>query len=49
MSKYNSDAIDECCDQIVGHTNWGYGENPNSKEIECVVIFYKEPEEEDND
>ena len=32
MTKYNSDAIDECCDQIVGHTNWSYAKNPNSKD-----------------
>ena len=24
MSRYNSDAIDECCEEVTGHTNWSY-------------------------
>ena len=49
MSSYNSDALDEACEEMLGHTNWAYGRNPNKKEIECVVIFYKEPDEHDDE
>jgi hypothetical protein len=49
MSRYNSDALDEACEEMLGHTNWAYGKNPNEKEIECVVIFYKEPDEDENE
>ena len=49
MSRYNSDALDEACEEMLGHTNWAYGRNPNKKEIECVVIFYKEPDEHDDE
>tara|TARA_R110002012_G_C11319139_1_gene575585 strand:- start:338 stop:538 length:201 start_codon:yes stop_codon:yes gene_type:complete len=24
MSRYNSDAIDECCKEMLGHTHWAY-------------------------
>ena len=42
MSRYNSDALDEACEEMLGHTNWAYGRNPNEEKIDCVVFFYKD-------
>lgn len=33
MSKYDSDAIDECCDQMLGHTNWSYADTGDLENI----------------
>tara|TARA_R110002110_G_scaffold284279_3_gene498364 strand:+ start:1591 stop:1791 length:201 start_codon:yes stop_codon:yes gene_type:complete len=66
MSRDFTDDIDDCCDAILGHTNWGfadivlhktvetimskrYGDSPKSDRIEYVVIFYKEPQENEDD
>lgn len=52
MSRLNSDAIDESCEEIKGHTNWAYGDTVSQKELlkeankGNVVIFYDEPNEE---
>ena len=36
--KYISDAIDEACEQLVGHTNWGFvDEVIQSEPIQCGV------------
>lgn len=35
MSKYNSDSIDECCQDLYGHTNWEYAD---SSDIESIII-----------
>ena len=63
MSRYSSDAIDEACEENLGHTNWKYadtqdleniiaerkGDTPKGDEIDCIVIFYKNDVEADND
>lgn len=33
MSKYNSDAIDEACEQNLGHTNWRYADTQDLEKI----------------
>ena len=51
MSRYNSDALDEACEEMQGHTNWSYATTQDLKkitawikgddsEIEHVVLFY---------
>ena len=56
MSKYNSDALDDACQNMLSHTNWGYIQSYSGKEfeklkkdhdIECVVVFFKDPDPED--
>lgn len=72
MSRFHGDAIDEACEENLGHTNWAYatlsdlerivarekarikeGKKPTSEgigfgdDIECLVIFYNEPLEEE--
>ena len=72
MSRFHGDAIDEACEENLGHTNWAYAtlsdlekivaeEKARRKQgkgskgfafedaIECVVIFYNEPLEEEED
>jgi hypothetical protein len=63
MTKYDSDTIDQACEEIVGHTNWKYadtqdleniiaerkGDVPKGEEIEHIVIFYKNEEEDNNE
>ena len=46
--KYMSDAIDEACEQLVGHTNWSWGD-PWTEDIAHIIIIHKEPEEEEED
>ena len=31
MSRFESDAIDECCQELFGHDNWAYGEQDSEK------------------
>ena len=33
MSRYNSDSIDECCEEITGHTNWSYADKSDYEKI----------------
>ena len=33
MSRYNSDAIDECCEEVTGHTNWSYADKSDYEKI----------------
>jgi len=33
MSRYNSDAIDECCEEVTGHTNWSYADKADYEKI----------------
>lgn len=33
MSRYNSDAIDDACEQNLGHTNWRYAETQDLEKI----------------
>ena len=72
MANYHGDAIDEACEENLGHTNWKYAtlsdleeivakekvrikQGKQSKgiefgdDIECLVIFYNEPLEEDEE
>ena len=42
MGRLESDAIDECCQELFGHDNWAYGEQDSEK---TTVIFYKASEE----
>ena len=58
MSRYDSDALDEACQEILGHDNWGYVDKDDLKKrfehydkvkdnIAHIVVFWKEPEEYD--
>ena len=58
MGKYNSDAIDECCEEMLGHTNWAYRNTVQVKEmvkykkddaIFCSVLFFREPLKEEEE
>ena len=72
MSRYHSDAIDEACEENLGHTNWCYARLEQLEEIiaeekarikqgkaskgisfgdaiECIVIFYNEPDEDEDE
>ncbi len=33
MSRYNSDAIDDACEQNLGHTNWSYADTQDLEKI----------------
>lgn len=33
MSRYNSDAIDDACEQNLGHTNWRYADTQDLEKI----------------
>ena len=57
MSRYCSDALDEACQEMLGHDNWGYVDKSNLKKqfehydkvkdnIADIVVFWKEPEDE---
>jgi len=65
MSRDFTDDIDDCCEAILGHRNWGFadsklhakvesimskrnGDSPNSDRIAHVVIFYNDPQEDEN-
>jgi len=65
MSRDFTDDIDDCCEAILGHTNWGFadsklhktvetimskrnGDSPNSDRIAHVVIFYNDPQEDED-
>ena len=61
MARYHGDALDEACEEILGHTNWKYadtqdleniiaerkGDVSKGEEIDQIVIFYKNKEDED--
>jgi len=64
MGRDFTDDIDDCCEAILGHRNWGFadsklhktvettmskrnGDSPKSDRIEHVIIFYKDPQEEE--
>jgi len=58
MPRCKSDAIDECCEEMLGHTNWGYADTIPRSEMKCheknnsiysVVVFFNEPCEEEED
>jgi len=33
MSRFQSDAIDEACEENLGHTNWGYADTQDLENI----------------
>ena len=33
MSRYNSDALDEACEEMQGHTNWSYADTQDLEKI----------------
>ena len=33
MARYKADAIDECCEEITGHTNWAYADKSDYEKI----------------
>ena len=57
--KFVGDGVDEVCEDLVGHTNWAWGQehiiedlqnDPEySGEIDTVIIIYKNPIEGDDD
>ena len=58
MSIHDSDALDDACQKILGHDNWGYVDKSDLKKefehydkvkdnIAHIVVFWKEPEEYD--
>jgi len=56
--KYISDAIDEACEQLVGHTNWGFvDEVIQSDAIQCgvgddvghLIAIFKHPKEDQDE
>ena len=58
MSRYNSDAIDECCEEMLGHTNWGYIDTFTESQMKMfekndyiyrAVVFFNEPCEEEEE
>ena len=63
MGRFHSDAIDEACEENLGHTHWKYadtqdleniiaernGDIPKGADIDHIVIFYKNEEEENED
>ena len=60
MSIYDSDALDDACQKILGHDNWGYVDKSDLKKqfehydkvkenIAHVVIFWKKSVEDELD
>ena len=60
MSVYDSDALDDACQKILGHDNWGYVDKSDLKKqfehddkvkdnIAHIVVFWKEPEGDELD
>ena len=58
MSRYNSDTLDEACQEMLGHDNWGYVDKDDLKKqfehydkvkdnIAHVVIFWKKSVEDE--
>ena len=52
------EAIDECCEEMLGHTHWAYRNTVNVKEmvkykkddaIFCSVLFFREPLKEEEE
>ena len=52
--KYVGDGVDQVCEDLVGHTNWAWGDlmywnGIMTEDIDSIIIIYKEPLEEEND
>lgn len=56
LMKYDADTLDEACQEILGHTNWGYMDKDDLKKswehydkvkdnIAHIVVFWKEPDD----
>jgi len=37
MSRDFTDDIDECCEAILGHTNWGFADSKLHKTVETIM------------
>ena len=46
--RFDSDAIDECCQELFGHTNWEYVQTKPKKDGHCVM-FHQSPINEDGE
>ena len=46
--KYVGDGGDQVCEDRVGHTNWAWGD-PMTKDIDSIIIIYKDPSEEEDE
>ena len=46
--KYLSKRIDQVCEDLVGHTNWSWGD-PMTKDIAHIILIHKEPNEEEEE
>jgi len=52
MSYDTSEMLDNVCEQMVGHSNWAYSDNPikGMKPFATVIFYEKElPEEEEDE
>jgi len=51
MSRDFTDDIDDFCEAMLGHTNWGFVDTELNEDpkVKWVVVFYKEPCEEEED
>jgi len=51
--KYIGDGVDQVCEDLVGHTNWAWGDTlyPDlsrmTDDIDSIIIIYKEPGDDD--
>ena len=45
MAKYDSDALDQACEEIVGHTNWKYADTQDLENIiaERIIFAWDDP------
>ena len=44
--KYIGDGVDQVCEDLVGHTNWAWGDTMTD-DIDSIIIIYKEPGDDD--
>jgi hypothetical protein len=56
MARYKADAIDECCEEMLGHTNWAYADTMPRSEMKWheknnsiyrVVVFFNHESKEE--
>ena len=56
MARCKSDAIDVCCEEMLGHTNWAYADTMPRSEMKWheknnsiyrVVVFFNDENEEE--
>ena len=46
--KYVGDGVDQVCEDLVGHTNWSWGD-PMTIDIAHIILIHKEPNEEEDE